>query len=781
MADSDLSDLQEEMNFSTPDRPLLEEATESLENFVLGSENERNLGSSQVGRNRRVLISDSSLTRNSGSMETFDERRIDTLPVSTYGLKDDDETEFQDNLGTLPKKCFHDKKKYKLLCVESSKSLCGAVMGQGVNFCANKNCATNHKTSEKVTILDGNLYVIKSSEKSRSTAFVEPTIASASLDRDVIESWTKSVKTLKQWAVMFQLAKAASETKGLATEQTLSEENNFVTQAKEYRTPKKEKIKQMIDTSLPEVYSSFIPETGSFSSEDDARNFMVHIETSFKTVSKEIFKLNKNQMVMQDLLDNGLTNLDLRLKDIEEEVGNKPAHLEMEYDAPNLWGSISTMASLFSSFTENKPSTLTEETMNYALHSALRKLELKNEEGAENLKSSIKFVKDTLINVSRTLKDQISANSQDIAYLDRTSSSRSIAGVSNNMMDNITVEVSDMKAQVDNLEARLTNMDSKGDCIKFHSLGFNSKQDSDAWLELHVPNGNFGLVVDFHTLMEHIHHSITGVDALKQLQNVYKLKMKTLSEALSVGSFEVLVPRFLSSSGMHMVIDNQQSYFSQIKTFKEWNNPNSGFKLRLKRELERFRRSHLSTIRESVSVRNPLYNLATSTLTESISWANGLINYIDLTYEEYSSGKFGAAKSWHVTTKLATALIKEVNKPREGALNSFEAGNAMSMSKVIFYAVLQSLDMMTAIAEMDYRDSPVVSTELVKFLSLNTAIDAVDRLELQSADYATNIKQLTKDSNTTQTAVNSVGNKADELKKAMDNIRKRLEVLEKKK
>ena len=183
-----------------------------------------------------------------------------------------------------------------------------------------------------------------------------------------------------------------------------------------------------------------------------------------------------------------------------------------------------------------------------------------------------------------------------------------------------------MKAQVDNLEARLTNMDSKGDCIKFHSLGFNSKQDADAWLELHVPNGNFGLVVDFHTLMEHIHHSITGVDALKQLQNVYKLKMKTLSEALSVGSFEVLVPRFLSSSGMHMVIDNQQSYFSQIKTFKEWNNPNSGFKLRSKRELERFRRSHLSTIRESVSVRNPLYHLATSTLTESISWANGLIN-----------------------------------------------------------------------------------------------------------------------------------------------------------
>ena len=123
-----------------------------------------------------------------------------------------------------------------------------------------------------------------------------------------------------------------------------------------------------------------------------------------------------------------------------------------------------------------------------------------------------------------------------------------------------------------------------------------SKQESDAWLEHHAPDGNFGLVVDFHTLMEHIHHSITGVDSLKQLQNVYKLKLKTLSEALSVASFEMSMPRFLTSSGAHMVIDNHQSYFSQIKTFKEWNNPNSGYKLRLKKELERFRRSHLSTI-----------------------------------------------------------------------------------------------------------------------------------------------------------------------------------------
>ena len=43
-----------------------------------------------------------------------------------------------------------------------------------------------------------------------------------------------------------------------------------------------------------------------------------------------------------------------------------------------------------------------------------------------------------------------------------------------------------------------------------------------------------------------------------------------------------------------------------------------------------------------------------------------------------------------------------------------------------------------------------------------------------------NTKQLNKDSNTTNTTVNSVGNKTDELKKVVENINKRVEKLEQK-
>ena len=150
-------------------------------------------------------------------------------------------------------------------------------------------------------------------------------------------------------------------------------------------------------------------------------------------------------------------------------------------------------------------------------------------------------------------------------------------------------------------------------------MGFLSKKDAYAWLETNAPGGNLGFIVHVYNLMEHIHHSITGMDALKQLQNVYKLKLSTISEALSVTFFEVSIPRFLSSSGAHVAVDNGDSYFSYISNYKNWNDLSSGYKYRLKKELNNFQRDHLSTIRERIDIRNPFYHLATGSLTESIS------------------------------------------------------------------------------------------------------------------------------------------------------------------
>ena len=125
------------------------------------------------------------------------------------------------------------------------------------------------------------------------------------------------------------------------------------------------------------------------------------------------------------------------------------------------------------------------------------------------------------------------------------------------------------------------------------------------------------------------------------------------------------------------------------------------------------------------------------------------------------------------------ALITEVGKPREGALNSFEAGDIVSMAKVIFHSVLKSLDVMAEIAAVDYRDSPVVSTELVKFLSLNTSVETVDKLEILTGELSVNVKDITKEPGANTKLLYSVGNKQEELRKVVEGLRQRIVKLEK--
>ena len=89
--------------------------------------------------------------------------------------------------------------------------------------------------------------------------------------------------------------------------------------------------------------------------------------------------------------------------------------------------------------------------------------------------------------------------------------------------------------------------------------------------------------------MEHIFTQITGVDSLKQLEKIYKLKLSTIGEAIQMSSFEVVMPRFLSTvSSTHTLLGSKHSFLSNIKTYADWDEPHNGFKVKWKHELEKF-------------------------------------------------------------------------------------------------------------------------------------------------------------------------------------------------
>ena len=123
---------------------------------------------------------------------------------------------------------------------------------------------------------------------------------------------------------------------------------------------------------------------------------------------------------------------------------------------------------------------------------------------------------------------------------------------------------------------------------------------------------------------------------------------------------------------------------------------------------------------------------------------------------------------------MATALIRDVALPRRGALNSFEAGKAQQINRSIFYAVLRSLDRMTLILGQNYKDSPVVSTELVKFLSMNTSVEAVEKLVEQTATFQLSFVEMQRKLNTVVKDCGTVGNKVDSVKTEVTAVKARV-------
>ena len=134
------------------------------------------------------------------------------------------------------------------------------------------------------------------------------------------------------------------------------------------------------------------------------------------------------------------------------------------------------------------------------------------------------------------------------------------------------------------------------------------------------------------------------------------------------------------------MFQDHESYFSNIKSQELRDNPSSGHKLALENQIQRFHNSHMMVIRKKLSPSSQMCHVAVASLGMTVAWASRFFLYIDKTYLTYSVGKCGPEKSWHVTTKLATALLLEMSKLREGMFDTLDSGaeNKIFNARVVF-------------------------------------------------------------------------------------------------
>jgi hypothetical protein len=127
------------------------------------------------------------------------------------------------------------------------------------------------------------------------------------------------------------------------------------------------------------------------------------------------------------------------------------------------------------------------------------------------------------------------------------------------------------------------------------------------------------------------------------LQQLAKIEMKDLSQGIAVSSFDSQHPKLLLDFTGYVVVTKDESYFNQVKSYKDWEEPQTGFRDRLKVDLETFEEAHTQLVTDNTQPSSALQAMAALSRTYALSWIQAFIVFIDVTYAELTRAKFSPA------------------------------------------------------------------------------------------------------------------------------------------
>jgi hypothetical protein len=341
-----------------------------------------------------------------------------------------------------------------------------------------------------------------------------------------------------------------------------------------------------------------------------------------------------------------------------------------------------------------------------------------------------------------------------------------------------------LEGKLDDLKREVTLLISNDDvgAIKFCGLGFRNTKEAEAYILKEMPSHSYGLIVDAHMIMEHVYELISNRSVLDQLYKIHKIKIDNVNDGIAITSFETAMPKFFfKQTGDYKVIAGAASYFNSIKTFDEWDVPHVGFRDYFRTKMGLVNSALQRSIMEGLAPGTPIYSVAMTSLNSSIAWMEAFFMFIDKKYAELTLAKFGKVAAWSLTTRLATRIFEDIAEPRSGVVGTLSIGGNMAICPRVFWSVIQSHDVMESFKSAAFIDHPSISSEYVKFLSVNTGIEAIHKLEATVSTLQDQAVVQAKAVRDATTAASSASNKADEAKRLVAALEKRLSKLESKK
>lgn len=193
------------------------------------------------------------------------------------------------------------------------------------------------------------------------------------------------------------------------------------------KTPRKAN-KEVISEDPPSIYTFLMSKRENEKLKTSEERFD-HIDQAFLQIYEEIKKVYSKKLVLNKLLAENTSHLDLRLTELQDDVGNKPSHLDFDFDAPSVWSTIGTLANTLKSTEpkETQPEFIPETKVVKLIQDSAYSLKsdftstLKSEVDHATVLVSrkVETVKHILIETARKLRDQTHHNTEEIDNLNR--------------------------------------------------------------------------------------------------------------------------------------------------------------------------------------------------------------------------------------------------------------------------------------------------------------------------------------------------------------------------
>ena len=341
----------------------------------------------------------------------------------------------------------------------------------------------------------------------------------------------------------------------------------------------------------------------------------------------------------------------------------------------------------------------------------------------------------------------------------------------------------DLVSRVNELEGHVRRLvaEASDSAVKFGSLGFRSIGEVRSWTIKHLaPRLPFGLFPDVYTILDCLYGSnASDTKLLQDLERSLKLKLESSAEAKAMLAFEHKLPLLLHKD-KGTVTRKGESHLNQVPTYDDWWHDGVGLKDRLSDELPGVEQGFLSQIEDRLEAGTIAHSLATQAVTQAIAWIGDLTRFMDETYESLIRSGFSKISGWALTTKLVHRIFIDLHGARTGILQSFKPGDIESTCHHVLWGVFKTHDVMAEFKRHKFRNHPSISSEYVKFLASNSGNDLIDKVVLRVSALETTSKTHTSEITKANSTASVAQNKASEVKKALDDVDKRVRKLEQK-